>query len=82
MKNLLLYENKAVVLIRNPLKVILSHWRHTVFGIHSGTEGESMDKYWNLPQNTTFDEELLNSPNFELFAISSIVVWSRTITGK
>ena len=82
LKNLLLYENKVLVLIRNPLKVMLSYFRHSAYGIHSDTDGEAMEKYWHIPQNSTFKEEYLNSGHFEWFVLKTIVVWARTITGE
>jgi len=79
-KNLLVFDEKAVVLIRNPLKVLLTYYRHQIFGIHSDTKGASQAKYWPMPEKTTFEENDLYKQSFEMFSIVAIKEWARSIT--
>ena len=81
LKNMLVYDEKAIVLIRNPLKVMLTYYRHQVFGIHSDTKGASQPKYWPMPENTTFVESELYKQPFQMFATVAIKEWARSITG-
>ena len=37
-ENVLRYRGKAILLIRNPFRAILSWYKHETFGVHYGTE--------------------------------------------
>jgi len=76
-----MYGDKAVVLIRNPYKVIVSYWRHMTYGIHSDTNGATAPKYWPMPLDNTkmFKPEDLQSEQFHQFVLATIDDWARSI---
>ena len=85
MRNILMYGDKAVVLVRNPYKVIVSYWRHMTYGIHSDTRGADAPKYWPMPprdNNKMFKPEDLQSEQFHQFVYAIIDDWARSILGK
>ena len=84
MRNILMYGDKAVVLIRNPYKMIVSYWRHMTYGIHSDTSGAAGPKYWPMPQDVTkvFKPEDLQFEQFQQFVLTTIDDWARSILGK
>ena len=43
-ENVLRYRGKAILLIRNPFRAILSWYKHETFGVHYGTE----TKVWQM----------------------------------
>ena len=85
MRNILMYGDKAVVLVRNPYKVIVSYWRHMTYGIHSDTRGADAPKYWPMPprdNNKMFKPEDLQSEQFHQFVLAIIDDWARSVLGK
>ena len=49
LENILYYGGKAILLIRNPFKALVSWWRHLKYGIQSDTNWNNhlLEKYQN-----------------------------------
>ena len=87
LENILQTRGRAILLIRNPFKAILSWYKHLIHGIHSNTAFETsgwLNIAWNwlFIKNSYFWEEKevrLPLHNFERFTLENVNIWRTTI---
>jgi hypothetical protein len=77
--NIVHFNGKGILLIRNPFKAILSAFRHKHFGAHSDSEIKTRINVLGALQSKQDENKRINVDHFEKFALSHIKLWREII---
>ena len=77
--NIVHFNGKGILLIRNPFKAILSAFRHIHFGAHSDSEIKTRMIVLGALQSKQDENKRINVEHFEKFGLSHIKLWREII---
>ena len=77
--NLVYFNGKGILLIRNPFKAILSAFRHQTVGVHSNSLIALRVNILSAFTHNSKENEAFNGKEFEKFVINHIKVWKEIV---
>ena len=77
--NIVYFNGKGILLIRNPFKAVLSTFRHNTFGIHANSHIGLKINIMSSLKYQGDDERRINAKEFEKVALKHIAVWRELI---